>query len=99
MEPAPAVAGSSVPRLAPSLSDLARLFLSLSGSLPQRDAAAGVNGAGVLPGPAAPVTSVALLLVRLRVSPLLVCCLPLVLPLRPVRPVFPLREASQALVW
>ena len=49
-----------------SLPDLARLFLSLSGSLAQWDAAvgslfsaAGVTGAGVLPGPAAPVTSAA----------------------------------------
>ena len=50
----------------PSLLDLARLFLSLSGSLAQRHAAVGslftaadVTGAGVLPGPAAPVTSAA----------------------------------------
>ena len=56
MEPAPAVAGSSIPQLTPSLPDLSRLFLSLSGSLAQRDAAvgslftaAGVTGAGVLP--------------------------------------------------
>ena len=33
VEPAPAVAGSSIPRLTPSLPDLARLFLSMSGSL------------------------------------------------------------------
>ena len=66
MEPAPAVAGSSIPRLMPSLPDHAWLFLSLSGSLAQRDAvigsfftAAGVTDAGVLPGPAAPVTSAA----------------------------------------
>ena len=66
MEPAPAVAGSSIPRLTPSLPDRARLFLSLLGSLAQRDAvmgslftAAGVTSAGVLPGPAAPVTSAA----------------------------------------
>ena len=37
MEPAPAVVGSSIPRLTPSLPDLAKLFLSLSGSLAQRD--------------------------------------------------------------
>ena len=49
-----------------SFPDLVRLFLSLSGSVAQRDAAigsmlwaAGVTGAGELPGPAAPVTSVA----------------------------------------
>ena len=66
MEPAPAVVGSSIPRLMPSLLDLARLFLSLMGSLMQRDAAvgslfeaAGITGAGVLPGPAATVTSAA----------------------------------------
>ena len=60
------VAGSSIPRLTPSLPDLARLFLSLSGSLAQRDTAvgslftaAGVTGAGVLPGPVALVTSAA----------------------------------------
>ena len=29
VEPAPAVEGSAIPRLTPSLSDLARLFLSL----------------------------------------------------------------------
>ena len=64
MESPPAVAGSSIPRLTPSSPDLARLFLSLSGSLAQRDTAvgslfiaAGVTGVGVLPGPAAPVTS------------------------------------------
>ena len=50
----------------PSLPDLARLFLSLSGSFTQRDAvvgclflAAGVTGAGALPGQAAPVMSAA----------------------------------------
>ena len=66
VEPALAVAGSSLPRLTPSLPDLARLFLSLSGSLAQRDAtmgslftAAGVTGGGVLPGPATPVVSAA----------------------------------------
>ena len=53
VEPAPAVAGSSIPRLTPSLPDLARLFLSLSGSLAQLDVdvgslftASGVTGAG-----------------------------------------------------
>ena len=66
VEPAPAVKGSSIPRLTSSLPDLARLFLSLSGSLAQWDAAvgslitaAGVTGVGVLPGPAALVTSAA----------------------------------------
>ena len=64
VEPAPAVAGGSIPRPMLSLQDLARLFLSLSGSLVQRDAvmgslflAAGANGAGALPGPATPVMS------------------------------------------
>ena len=64
VEPAPAVAGGSIPQLTPSLPDLARLFLSLPVSLAQRDVAmgslftaAGVTGAGVLPGPAALVTS------------------------------------------
>ena len=41
VEPAPAVAGSSIPRLTPSLPDRARLFLSLTVSLAQRDAAVG----------------------------------------------------------
>ena len=66
VESAPAVAGSSIPWPTPSLQDLTRLFLSLSGSLAQWDAvlgsaflAAGVSGAGVLPGPAAPVSSAA----------------------------------------
>ena len=64
----PAVAGSSIPWLTPSLPDLARLFLNLSGPLALRVAAvgslfsaAGVTGAGVLPGPAAPVTSMSLI--------------------------------------
>ena len=66
MEPAPAVEGSSIPRPTSSLPDFVRLFLSLSGSLAQQDVAlgslltaAGVTGAGVLPDPAAPVTSAA----------------------------------------
>ena len=66
VEPAPAVAGASIPLPMSSFPDLVRLFLSLSGSVAQRDAAvgslltaAGVAGAGVLPGPAAPVTSAA----------------------------------------
>ena len=66
VEPAPAVAGSSIPLPTSSLQDLVRLFLSLSGPVDQQDAAvgslltaAGVTGAGVLPGPAAPVTSAA----------------------------------------
>ena len=57
------VAGSSSPLPMPSLKDLARLFFSLSGSRAQWDAAvcflflaAGVTGAGMLPGAAAPVT-------------------------------------------
>ena len=41
VEPAPAVASSSIPRPTPSLPDLARLFLSLSGSLAQQDAVVG----------------------------------------------------------
>ena len=57
VDSAPVVAGGSIPRLTPSLPDLARLFLSLSGFLAQWDA--GVTSAGVLPGPAAPVTSAA----------------------------------------
>ena len=54
------------PRPTPSLQDLARLFLSLSGSHAQWDvvvgsvlSAAGASGAGVLPGPVAPVVSAA----------------------------------------
>ena len=64
VDPAHVVAGSSTPLPTPSLQDLARLFLSLSGPLAQWDAvgtslfaAAGVTSAGALPGPAAPVTS------------------------------------------
>ena len=64
VESAPAVAGSSSPRPMPSLQDLARLFLNLSGSHAQWDAvvgsaflAAGFSGAGVLIGPAAPEPS------------------------------------------
>ena len=60
MESAPAVAGSSIPQPKPSLQDLARLFLSLSGSRAQWDAVAGSvfsaasgSGAGSLSGPAA----------------------------------------------
>ena len=41
VESAPATAGSSVPQPKPSLQDLARLFLSLSGSREQWDAIAG----------------------------------------------------------
>ena len=66
IEPAPAVAGNSIPRLTPSLPDLAMLFPIQSGSLAQWDAAvgslfsaAGVTDARVLPGPAAPVISAA----------------------------------------
>ena len=58
---ASAVLGSSLPGHEPSLRDLARLFLSLSGSREQWDAvvgspfsAASASGAGSLPGPAAP---------------------------------------------
>ena len=64
--PTPAVAGGSIPLPTSSFPDLVRLFLSLSGPVAQQDAAvgsllsaAGVTGAGVLPGPAAPVTSAA----------------------------------------
>ena len=67
VEPAHAVAGGSAPLPTPSLQDLARLFFSLSGPFVQWDAvgaslfsAAGVTGAGALPGLAAPVTSSAL---------------------------------------
>ena len=63
---APAVAGGSIPLPTSSFPDLVRLFLSLSGPVTQRDAAvgsllsaAGVTGAWVLPGPAAPVSSAA----------------------------------------
>ena len=66
VEPAPAVAGGSIPLPTSSFPDLVRLFLSLSGPVAQQDAAigsmlsaAGVTGAGVLPCPAAPVTSAA----------------------------------------
>ena len=66
VEPARAVAGGSVLLPTSSFPDLVRLFLSLSGLVAQQDAAlrsillaAGVTGAGVLPGPAAPVTSAA----------------------------------------
>ena len=58
VEPAPAVAGSSIPWLMPFLPDLARLFLSLSESLADVGSlfsAAGVTGAGVLPGPTTPM--------------------------------------------
>ena len=60
------VAGGSSSLPTSSFSDLVRLFLSLFGPVAQRDAAvgsllsaAGVTGAGVLPGPTAPVTSAA----------------------------------------
>ena len=66
VEPAPVVEGGSIPLPTSSLLDLVRMFLSLSGSVAQQDAAvvclltaAGVTGAGVLPGPATPVTSAA----------------------------------------
>ena len=66
MEPTPAVGGGSILCPTSSLPDFVRLFLSLSGSMAQQDAAvrflltaAGVTGAGVLPNPAAPVTSAA----------------------------------------
>ena len=56
VEPTLAVEGSSIPRPTSSLLDL-----SLSGSVAVGSLlmAAGVTGAGVLPGPAAPVTSAA----------------------------------------
>ena len=60
--PAPVVAVGSIPLPMSSFPDLVRLFLSLSGPVAQRDvavgsllSAAGVTGAGVLPGPATPV--------------------------------------------
>ena len=91
VEPAPAVASSSIPRPTPSLPDFARLFLSLSGSLAQRDAVVGSLFSAV------GVTSCLVLLLRRRpqpplcvhprVLPLQVWFLPLVLPLRPVQPV------------
>ena len=66
MEPAPAVVGGFIPLPTSSFPDLVKLFLSLSGPVAQWDAAirsvlsaAGVTSAGVLPGPAAPVTSAA----------------------------------------
>ena len=66
VEPALAVAGDSIPLPTSSFLELVRLFLSLSGPVAQRDAdigsmlsAADVTGAGVLPGPATPVTSAA----------------------------------------
>ena len=63
----PAFAATLGQRWSPSsFPDLVKLFLSLSGPVAQRDVAigsmllaAGVTGAGVLPGPAATVTSVA----------------------------------------
>ena len=64
--PAPAVTGGSLPLPTSSFPDLVRLFLSLSEPLAQWYAAigsllpaAGVTGAGVLPGPTDPVTSAA----------------------------------------
>ena len=58
------VVGGSAPLLTPSLQELTRLFLSLSGPFAQRVAVgaslfsvAGITGAGSLPGPAAQVTS------------------------------------------
>ena len=66
MEPALAVAGGSIPLPMSSFLAPVRLFLSLSGTVAQRDvaigsmlSAAGATGAGVLHGPAAPVTSAA----------------------------------------
>ena len=66
VEPGPAVASGSTSLPTSSFPDLVRLFLSLSGPVEQRDAvvgsllsAAGVTSAGVLPGPAALVTSAA----------------------------------------
>ena len=66
VEPAPVVAGGSIPLPTSSFQDLIRLFLSLSGPVAQRDAAIGsmlsaadVTGAGVLPSPATLVTSAA----------------------------------------
>ena len=66
VEPAPAVAGDSIPLSTSSFPDLVRLFLSLLGPLTQWDAtigslfsAAGVIGAGVLLRPTAPMTSAA----------------------------------------
>ena len=66
VEPAPAVVGCSIPLPTYSFPDLVRLFLSLSEPVAQRDVAvgslltaAGVTGAGVLSGPATPVTSAA----------------------------------------
>ena len=62
--PTPAVAGGSTPLPTSSFTDLVRSVLSLSGPVAQLDAAVGsllsvasVTGAGVLPGPAAPVIS------------------------------------------
>ena len=66
VEPAPAVAVGSIPLPTSSFLDLVRLVLSLPWSVAQRDVAvgslltaAGVTSAGVLPGPAALVTSAA----------------------------------------
>ena len=66
VEPAPAVAGGSIPLPTSSFTDLVRLFFSLSGPVAQRDAAvgslllaAGVTVVGVLPGPAYLVTPAA----------------------------------------
>ena len=61
VEPAPAVAGGSVPLPTSSFMDLVRLFLSLSGPVAQQDAAAGsmLSAAGVLPGHTALLTPTA----------------------------------------
>ena len=66
VEPAPLVAGGSIPLPTSSFLDLVRLFLSLSGPVVQRNVAVGslllaatATGAGVLPGPATPVPSAA----------------------------------------
>ena len=92
MEPAPAVAGSSIPLPTSSFPDLVRLFLSLSGPMAQQDAAigsmlsaAGDTDAGVLSGPAAPVTSAAPVDCSSASVCDPVCQLPLVQPLRLLR--------------
>ena len=92
VESAPAVAGSSIPQPKLSLQDLARLFLSLSGSREQWDAVAGSafsagigSGAGSLPGLAVPVPVAAPSACSSVCVPTLGGGLPLMLLPRPIR--------------
>ena len=94
VESVPAVAGSSIPQPMPSLQDLAKLFLSLSGSREQWDVVAG-SAFSAASGPVLGHCLVPLHRcrwqlpprVRLQVCPLWVGVLPLVLLLQVVQPV------------